>query len=1024
MQNNFKTKLDVLLNQLFVEKEEDKKLSIALSVVNEIISFMGLETKQIEDEILFSRLPLPNSERFDTWFKDHPRHRGYTACFNLFKNDLLEIQFYNQKKKSKLFIAGAVNFFPNFEDRESFISDRVGIDIFLTPNNKSILIVLSNKYKLRVLELHRKLSNTQVEIFKKWENISTLNDKKQLHTTLWDSLQLKEVNKNFYIGLSNIFLDLTQDIKSEIKDNFLEKDILENTANQFGIKFLTRLIFIWFLKVKGFVSEENEYFDISKIGDDNLYYKNHLSKLFFEVLNVEIKDRNIKDTFTPYLNGGLFDRNNDGYWADKNPTFPKGFFKVLFDHLNEYNFTTDESTPEYEQIAIDPEMLGKIFENLLASLKSDTGAQARKAKGSFYTPREIVSYMVKESLREYLFTSTNADDSEKDYINNLLDKNDNEWAIALSNNKNIVNKKDVISKIINSLDNLKLLDPACGSGAYPIGVLQKMLSIYERLDSRFDILKVKTEIIKNNIYGVDIDPIAIDICRLRVFLSLTIEQNMNFKKDNNGISTLPNLDFKFVCANTLIQLSNNIQTGLFDDPELKEKLLNKRNEYFSATKNNKSKIQKEYLVLIDYKNKNQSSFNQADRDKQLKSYNPFDINNSCSFYDPSLMHGVEGFDIVIGNPPYVQVPKGIYSKNNFPYSEGKDKGKQNLYKLFTELAFNLLKENGVSTYILQSSLMCDISSQYTRELLLSKTEIKIFIEFPKKSSDKDGQVFDSVLQGTCVFLFKKTIPKPDYYFKISIDNNVKTLENLVFENVLQNKIFDLYPNGFYIPLVRQGELEIINKVRQNTDIFNDSIEIIKQGDLNLTSERDYFSEDKTEIKLYRGRNTHKYYLDNNIEEFVVKNYKVEIIQENYNHTFLICQQITGTTDEYRLHFSKTENEQYLFGNSVNKIKLKVGTLNNLFLGLMNSNFMDWFFRKTSTNNHVNGYEIEQLPIPLITPSNQQIVNKIESLVQNILDQKSKDKDTNTKDLEKEIDTLVYELYGLTEEEREVIENNR
>jgi hypothetical protein len=234
--------------------------------------------------------------------------------------------------------------------------------------------------------------------------------------------------------------------------------------------------------------------------------------------------------------------------------YPDGYFKSLYAKLDEYNFTTEESSSDYQQVAIDPEMLGRIFENLLASMNPETGENARKANGAFYTPREIVDYMCRESLRQHLYThATTGDIVMTDKIDSIIDTPDYLWENDKSNITDTI-PHILRNNIRTALDTMQILDPACGSGAYPIGMLQAMLRIYMRIDRDTDEYKKKKTILEKNIYGVDKDPIAIDISRLRAFLALIVDQEYIPSRENGGIDTLPNLDFKFVCANTLIPI--------------------------------------------------------------------------------------------------------------------------------------------------------------------------------------------------------------------------------------------------------------------------------------------------------------------------------------------------------------------------------------------------------------------------------------------------------------------------------------
>ncbi|TAE35365.1 MAG: hypothetical protein EAY66_09070, partial [Sphingobacteriales bacterium] len=373
------------------------------------------------------------------------------------------------------------------------------------------------------------------------------------------------------------------------------------------------------------------------------------------------------------------------------------------------------------------------------------------------------------------------------------------------------------------------------------------------------------------------------------------------------------------------------------------------------------------------------------------------------------------FDIVIGNPPYVQVPKGIFSAKQFPYSEGKDKGKQNLYKVFVENSYNLLKDNGVATMIVQSSLMCDISSQFTRELLLTKTTIKEILEFPKKPKTKEGQVFDNVLQGTCIYNFTRKIPKINQKFNVSIDNDVTTISKLKYEELTQQELMEIYPNGYFIPLVNENETGLIKKINVNSIFFLNYIEYSEKGDINLGTDKKIITLENTGIHLYRGANSQKYFFNDITNEYIKNVEKIKIrLNRNNSNVYFLNQQITGTTDKFRLHFTVVDSLNAIYGDSLRITGLKKECNYYVFLPILNSKLIDWYFRKTSTNNNVNGYEINQLPIKL--PKNEQ---PFITLVNQILSDKKLGK--NTTHLEHQIDVMVYHLYDLTFTEAQVID---
>jgi len=874
------------------------------------------------------------------------------------------------------------------------------------------------------------------------------------------------------------------------------------------IRIITRMLFIWFIKEKGLIPatlfNKQELkrivkdFNPQSVSAHN-YYNAILQNLFFATLNCEKPERKFipesyhgkndgygvnslyrgddllnigKEEFMalfkniPYLNGGLFERldNGQNYYdgfskeARRRAIVPDMlFFREdvndghcgLITLFEKYVFTVEENTPIEQDISLDPELLGRVFENLLGAYNPETQETARKATGSYYTPREIVEYMVNESLVQHL-TKTGIDEKQ---IRDLLEYHDGSQTELTDEQR---------KKMMTSLYHVKILDPACGSGAFPMGMLQQMVHVLRQIDpnnahwqafikttagaqaeqaytktndaetrklqldeieNAFNLRLANPDyarklfIIQNCIYGVDIQPIAMQISKLRFFISLISEQN------NDNILPLPNLETKFVCANTLIGVDKN--GGSFSSDELEQKkdeLIDVRKKLFYART---AKTKKKYRDEDD-KIREELEGMIADMAglgtsvaKQLVSWNPYDQNASSPFFDAEWMFGVkDGFDVVIGNPPYFQMKKGCVSKTVYPFSEGKDTGKQNIYKLFIELSYNSLIDNGIGSLITQSSLMCDASAQYTRELLLKHTTLHQVIEFPKVAPHPEGQLFKGALVATCITIFKKTPADNAHVFYLSANNDLTTINQFDFAELKQTEPLSFYPNGYCLPLIRKNDFPIIEKMNSGTIFLEKLISKSSQGDFNLTNEKHCFSTRISDVKMYRGCHIHRYYMDDDVQEYIQNNYKAELIYSNMTNTWLICQNISGMTDKNRFNVAITKGNKCLFGHSVDKILLKANTNSKFILALLNSKMIDWYFRKTSTNNHVNIYELEQLPIPTATPLQQQ---PIIALVDKILAAKKANPQADTSAWERKIDELVYELYGLTPEEIAVIE---
>ncbi|MBO6219044.1 MAG: Eco57I restriction-modification methylase domain-containing protein [Treponema sp.] len=1008
------------------------------------------------------------------------------------------------------------------------------------------------------------------------------------------------------------------------------------------IRLITRIMFVWFIKQKNLIPtwifNKNELAEILTDADlssdkKGNYYNAVLQNLFFGALNKKIEERafaevskagvaneqyGIKTYFrdanegsffklspkemvkkfldVPFLNGGLFEcldwdeptKNNtshkvhyvDGFSRDKDRRafVPNVLFwnedekqPGLITILSRYNFTVEESTPSDVQVALDPELLGKIFENLLGTYNPETRESARKESGSFYTPREIVSYMENSSIKAYL--QEKVPDVSEENLERLT--NDNK-----ADDSEIKLTEEQINKIRSALFEIKIIDPACGSGAFPMGILNKLVEIHVLLDKlsastksehnlyikkgqsvnynpdeslkinaeylgnqefklcvngkeentiynsqdlalhvkeiinrhnkklgkstianlfsqgriddgkSFNSIKTKTDIhqivdedtkdiiwqyrsynvknkfrqyrneekpalsidaaeedndfeyakylyslktriIQDSIFGVDIQPIAVQISKLRFFISLICEQPKieNHPEENYGYNPLPNLETKFVAANTLIgKAKKTDDMALFANPridEITKKLGEIRKVHFSAKtaqekKENREedeKLRKELSKLLE-----EDQVYSPEDAKQLAAWNPYDQSApASSFFDAEWMFGIkDGFDIVIGNPPYVQVKKKIFSADVYPYSEGKDVGKQNLYKVFVEASYNLLKENGISTLIIQSSLMCDMSSAYTRELLLTKTIIKQIIEFPKVAPHENSQVFKAVLQGTCISIFMKKTPNANTEFGISINNDTSTINSLDFEPANQFALKEYFSSRYEIPLIKRGEMNIISKVKDNQKLakmISDSL----QGNINTIYLKDIQSNEKTDIFIAKGANVHKYYIDNDVffgkKSLQVKN----LVKRNSDAgAVLVTQNITGTTDKFRIHaaYAECKNTDFVFLDSVNILYLPNPSFAKFALALLNSKLLDWLFRKTSTNNHCNMYELVDLPIPSATPAQQK---PIIALVDKILAAKKANPQVDTSKEEHKIDLMVYHLYGLSFDEAKIID---
>ncbi|CAG7914794.1 Modification methylase PaeR7I [Mammaliicoccus sciuri] len=812
--------IDDLVKQLSKETDKWMSLAIAIDLADEILKVIlpnndEWQAQLNRDSRNTGVLPLPlpldtfKNQKQIKWFYEHPESASARSAFKLFYDHDCALEsnfFWFNESVTKQKIAVATEYSQNWEDSDLTRKPqyKVGIDFFLSPDTNSLLLVLSNHQKLRVLEFKNHLSNTQKLIIKNKlyhaaaysgiENGVLLNfePQKTIHTTLWNALQLKEVNKQFYNYVSAHYIELVNNLKSNDKN--------QEDAKQFSSRLLGRLLFTWFLRKMNIINETMEYFNTDGLSSTD-YYNRRLKVLFFETLNTEISNRKNGDLLTPYLNGGLFEAKENDF-ANENLNFPDDFFTRLYAHFDEFNFTTDESSADFELMAVDPEMLGQVFESLLASqIEEDTNE--RNNTGSFYTPREIVGYMVKETLRQYLYSKI--DKIHHKGIDELLDLSDSQWLNRKSTSSADiwgVNSKKITSEIKFALDNFKVIDPAAGSGAFPMGMMQQLLKTYERIEKRFDSYKLKLSIIENNIFGVDIQPMAVEISRLRAWLSVIVDQ-----ADKNDIQPLPNLEFKFIAANSLISLSEE-EDSLFSDPETDITLENLRNKYFGAKKPHTKKMyqDKYYEITIG-----KPDMFDDKRRLQLKSFDPFKNKLSADFFDPHIMFGItDGFDAVIGNPPYIHFQKMNKSLRGFYKKESKNLGfdtyaaRGDIYTLFYEKGVQLLGKGGILAYITSNKWMRAAYGEKLRDFFINHTN-------PIQLIDLGNNIFESATVDTNILLLKN-------------EENQHELKAISF-NMENSKKMDDYiqQHSEYIDY-KTGEIwTILNKIEQSIKMKIESV---------------------------------------------------------------------------------------------------------------------------------------------------------------------------------------------------------
>lgn len=782
-------------------------------------------------------------------------------------------------------------------------------------------------------------------------------------------------------GMRHDFIDTDFDHTGMAADKIRDRE--EKPIRDYVKKLLGRIVFLHFLQKKGWLGvpagkewgEGDRDFMLKLFKNATERQKENFLDDILEDLFAEGLDRNRSDKGDlydtevngigkcriPYLNGGLFERDE---LDKKSSHFPAAYFDSLLTMLSQYNFTIDENDPNDAEVGVDPEMLGRIFENLL---------EDNKDKGAFYTPKEIVQYMCRESLIVYLQTDQKEED--KECIRQFVTTHD---AALLGDLK-----EDIDQKLID----VKICDPAIGSGAFPMGLLRELFFCRSAIEPNIveNAANIKRHIIQNNIYGVDIERGAVDIARLRFWLSLIV--------DEKSPEALPNLDFKIMQGNSLLEQYKGADLATMTEKKVgagqgvtifdsmldvyRKNLRDKLTEYYACPEHDKKVQLRKDIADIVKKELSEQGINIDFGDIDMSANNQFFLWHTW-FHDVFSRPSKEGFDIVIGNPPYgakYDNETKRYYKNTYVTANsirGLQKGSLDTYTLFIELGYNLLRRDGSFAYIVPISLTSSDSLTGVHRILMGNCDtihISSYAVRPKP-------VFENAFVNTSILLFQKTGTPCQHLYSTKMHRRgnefdlQKLVDNLQFVDVKGQTLYGRIPK-----IGSEIEKNILNKLFKQK----------KLGTLVKTSGSPI-------IYRFAGGRYFK----------VVTNYS------------------NGSSAERTIFFANK------------KIADAVGCI-------LSSNLSFWFYQIFSDNLNWKTYEIENFTLPQLSTENVEYLDKLYSRYLTDIEAKANVRTTSgestynvdsfkeykivrSKAIIDEIDDYICPLYGLSQEETDFIKN--
>jgi adenine-specific DNA-methyltransferase len=923
---------------------------------------------------------------------------------------------------------------------------------------------------------------------------------------LEEAFNIEKVTDEFFEKYRDLFLRVQETLEYIVSNNpTIKKDFTEKNVNiaDFSKKLLGQIVFLYFLQKKGWFGVPMDkswgngdksflrtLFNKACDADKN-YFNDHLEPLFYEALAKE-RDDDFYSRFEckiPFLNGGLFDPISNYDWVNTTINIPNDLFSNdrknlktgdigdgILDIFDRYNFTVKEDEPLEKEVAVDPEMLGKVFENLLE-------VKDRKSKGTYYTPREIVHYMCEQSLINYLATELEGKVS-KENLEKLIKFGEN---VAEHEAAYIAKKEDntdykgsyesilleSIGKFAEEIDNklatIKVCDPAIGSGAFPVGMMSEIvkarsvLSNYIKNSDR-SVYDFKRDCIQNSLYGVDLDPGAVEIAKLRLWLSLIVDED-----DIKQIKPLPNLDYKIMQGNSLIEdlvIGNTVIKFNLDDLVKVDRRTKEMRNLLEEDKQAKlfkdksedifDELKKLHSVYFEENNKNQKlllkqkidgkeqSFISAKCDEEIQRLNTVKKNTQDEKRIKTVDQQIEairatlqkleressrpfflwklhfsevfqengGFDVVIANPPYgADVDENdlkIIKKNLT------DTRNTNSAAVFIDFAKNKwINKKGTLTYIVPKSLLYSERWFDLVNTLIGKVRFVVDVE----------KAFENVKLEQVVFLFGKTISTNHYIAQKFLN------EKFIRSTKIDNSLVSRYKA--WICDVSEKELLLSEKIINQKISYLGDISETKRGvgiQKNL--------KDKGEHPVIGGKNIFKFGIDGlkgyiSEEDFLKSKDKFAFLRQPKLISQRLVAHIQNPIPHMMIMSAIDEGGNILSVDTVENTVIKDEKFKAKYiLALLNSKLISWFsykfiFCSAIRTMDLDGYYIGKIPIVEVSDTQQQaivnLVDKVLSIAGLIDDQNDSEKQEKVQDLEHKIDELVYELYGLTEAEIKIVE---